>query len=446
MFLKLTDKMEQIENYKNTLGQIRTVMRFATPREERGRWNVRVEDPVYSEELQNLLDAETVEEEERVHDETLSEGEGGDLSSSSLTGITEAEITDADMEVPAMRNRVLRHDGAHEAANGEPALPGRDGGEEPAEEEESFELEETPMQRYQRYCQSGMEEVSDPEEWADIHYGFRHESDSEPGGASRRSRSRDDYDDGSNPQPKSMPRPLSQQVGRQAAMDRAMKIVDDRDASGAQPSSSVQAPSVGIMNKGNYYLSSIPMANLFNISPVPKAVEALEDYRWDLLMQGIGPENVVVHNCRNLSNAIPLQRDRAEREKNLRLLRNMQNLLVKFQSGSPEKWIEAAKRVISWINDDAGMANLGEAETEYGSPRRYAEEGEEEEETDDSDHSQPGDRDDPEGPEDDRGDYDHDDDDAHRGGGYGGIGGSGNHHDRVAGRPSSGAMTRRSAG
>ena len=218
-----------------------------------------------------------------VYDETLSEG---DDRQPSMIARVDAEITAADVEVPAMRNRVLRHDGAHEAAEaGEPDQPGQDEGGDPAEEdEESFELEETPMQRYQRYCQSGMEEVSDPDEWADIHYGFGPDRDSEPGGASTRSRSRDDYDDGSNPQPKSMPRPLSQQVDRQVAMEVAMKMADDREASGAQPSSST--PSIGIMNEGNYYLSSIPVANFFGISPVPKAVEALEDYRWDLLMQG----------------------------------------------------------------------------------------------------------------------------------------------------------------
>ena len=213
-----------------------------------------IEEAAYSTELQNLLDAETVEEENMVYDETLSEG--GDEQPSMIARVG-AEITAADVEVPAMRNRVLRHDGAHEAAAGEPDQPGQDEGGDPAEEdEESFELEETPMQRYQRYCQSGMEEVSDPDEWADTHYGVGPDRDSEPGRASTRSRSRDDYDDGSNPQPKSTPRPLSQQVDRQVAMEVAMKMADDREASGAQPSSST--PSIGIMNKGNYYLSSIP--------------------------------------------------------------------------------------------------------------------------------------------------------------------------------------------
>ena len=275
-------------------------------------------------------------------------------------------------------------------------------------------------------------------------YGFAPDGSSETCGATTGSRSRDDYDDGSNPQPKSMPGPSSRQVDRRVAMEVAMKMADDRDASGAQPSSSMEPPTLGIMNNGNFYLSSVPMANFFCIMPVPKAPDALDDYRWDLLMQGIGPENVVVHNCRGLSNSIPLQRDQAERAKMLRLLRNLQNLLVKFQSGNMERWIEAAERVRSWLNDDCDIDFFEEPEAEIGSPQGHAEEGEEEERTDDSDHSQPGDRDDPEGPEE-RRDYDYDDDEEHRDGGYGSIGGSGVLHARVAGRPSSSALPTRSA-
>ena len=100
--------------------------------------------------------------------------------------------------------------------------------------------------------------------------------------------------------------------------------------------------------------------------PVPRAPDALDDYRWDQLqlMQGIGPENVVLHNCRGLSNSIPLQRDPVERARMLRLLRNLQNLLVKFQSGNPEKRIEAAEQVRWWLNDDCAMEFFEEAETE----------------------------------------------------------------------------------
>lgn len=56
IFLKLTNKMEQIEKYKNTLGQLRTVMRFATRRE----------NPIYRQEMQNLPNAETAGEEKRL--------------------------------------------------------------------------------------------------------------------------------------------------------------------------------------------------------------------------------------------------------------------------------------------------------------------------------------------------------------------------------------------
>ena len=36
------------------------------------------------------------------------------------------------------------------------------------------------------------------------------------------------------------------------------------------------------------------MANHFHILPVPREPLALDDYRWDLLGQGIGPEHLVV--------------------------------------------------------------------------------------------------------------------------------------------------------
>ena len=59
-----------------------------------------------------------------VYDEILSEGDDGQPS---MIARVDAEITAADAEVPAVRNRVLRHDGAHEAAEaGEPDQPGQD--------------------------------------------------------------------------------------------------------------------------------------------------------------------------------------------------------------------------------------------------------------------------------------------------------------------------------
>ena len=173
--------------------------------------------------------------------------------------------------------------------------------------------------------------------------------------------------------------------------------------------------------------------------PVPGAPDALDDYRWDQIMQGIGPESLVVLNCANLSNYIPLEQDPQEQRRLRRLLRNLQNLLVKFQSGRAELWIETAEQTKSWLDDDRHADFFfEEPDTEAGS---LAGEGEESE-TDD-DPSQPGDDQDDPGSADGRddgdgrgrSDYDYDEEYPD------GDGGSGEHHSRVAVRPSSSRLS-----
>ena len=189
-------------------------------------------------------------------------------------------------------------------------------------------------------------------------------------------------------------------------MNLAMDMIEAIENSGPSSSSGSQAMQ-GRINEENYFLSSVPMANFFSIMPVPREPVALDDYRWDMLGQGVGPENFVVINCRNLSNHIPMEMNLVERANQQRLLRHLQGLLVKFQSGVPEMWMEAAERVRAWIGSYRDVDFFDEVETQLGSPRH--EEGEEEENTDDDDQSesQPRDRD--------GRPYDYDDD----GGGHG---------------------------
>ena len=97
---------------------------------------------------------------------------------------------------------------------------------------------------------------------------------------------------------------------------------------------------------------------------------ALDDYRRKSFDAGIGPENLVVHNCRNLSQRIPLETDQSLRQRQLRLLRNLQNLLIKFQ-------LEAGEQVRAWVNDDGSVDFFEEADTDAGSSLH--EEGEENE-------------------------------------------------------------------
>lgn len=390
------------------------------------------------------------EEDQMSPDEEVSGAADGTLTSSRFESAGSAE---GDAEVSRLRRRVLQREGQNFAANGEdPDLPeGGDDGElggAEDEEDESFVVGKSPEQRYQRYIQSSMDEVSDPDEWCETHYGFATADDLGAGGATTRSRSREGSDGEEHPPTaKAMPKPLARNVERRVAMDRAMKMMEDERLSGVEPSTSEEPPLIGIMSDSNYFLSSIPTANFFHISPVPRAPDALDDYRWDLLMQGIGPEHLVVLNCNNLANFIHLEADPMEQRRLQRLLRNLQHLLVKCQSGGGELWIEAAGQTISWLNDGQDVDVLEEPDTEVGSTRH--EEGEEEEDAYTDDPSQPGDRDDQDHGDDGREShggsrsYDYDDvAHGHRGradGGSGGIGGSGEHLGGVAGSRGSGS-------
>lgn len=97
--------------------------------------------------------------------------------------------------------------------------------------------------------------------------------------------------------PTTMPKPRAKQVAGRIAMDTALDMAEAIENSGAGPSSSMEPRSLGVVNDSNYLLSSVPVANFFHVMPVPREPLALDDYRWDLLGQGIGPENLLVIKC-----------------------------------------------------------------------------------------------------------------------------------------------------
>jgi hypothetical protein len=120
---------------------------------------------LYCEELDGDPFAEHHEEEEPSPDETVADGEAEDPLNA--MGLTSAGSINGDVEAVGVR-RVLQAEGAHGAADGDEArVPdegGADDGREADDEDESFEVEETPAERYQRYLQSTKGEVSDPDE------------------------------------------------------------------------------------------------------------------------------------------------------------------------------------------------------------------------------------------------------------------------------------------
>ena len=169
LFLKLTSKMEELERCKFAL---KTVKEAIIMNEE--------DDPLCSEGGIFRQRGEDIEEEEEEKEKDP----------------FDEDVTMSDTELMSgciIRHRVAREEAQHTAANGD----GDEQGADYADSDESFAEEESPRNRYQRYLQSTMEEVSDPDDWCDIHYGHAtqvspvHEGEGKGSGAiSPRSRSR----------------------------------------------------------------------------------------------------------------------------------------------------------------------------------------------------------------------------------------------------------------
>eukprot|EP00435_Cladocopium_sp_Y103_P040753 s121_g11.t1 len=222
------------------------------------------------------------------------------------------------------------------------SLPGPDAaghGESDDDEDGNEELGETASERYRRYAQSTQEEVSDPDEWADVHYV------------------------------------LAAQRDRRLALERAEEMVnfadEDRERRGEQvsepsASSSASRPIPSEDNE-NYYQDSLGIARYYGTQLVPREPAAFEDFRWDLIMQGLGPETITVHNSRVLSNYVASCTNPAVRYQAQRLLRHLHGLMVLFQSKDAVRWISAAEGARGWLNADRDRTFFDQGSTEQGS-------------------------------------------------------------------------------
>eukprot|EP00435_Cladocopium_sp_Y103_P023304 s2901_g5.t1 len=283
------------------------------------------------------------------------------------------------------------------------ALPEPSVGADGAEDDEEWEEEsETRSQRYRRYCHSEMCEVSDPDEWADIHYG--------PRTSSQRSRSRSNETtpvSTSTPIPRSMPSILASQRDQRLAMERAEQAValgeEYRESRGMQQStsSSGSRPTRPLPSGDdeNFYQDSLSVTQYYGVGLVPREVSAFDDYRTDLLMQGLGPKTVIVHNARELSNYVASCANPPVRYQAQRLLRHLFGLIAMLQSRDQARWISAAESVRDWLEADRDWTFFDEGSTVQGSI--HGEEGEEEDRGEDDElvdpqdalsHAEPGDR------------------------------------------------------
>eukprot|EP00435_Cladocopium_sp_Y103_P025443 s995_g6.t1 len=307
-----------------------------------------------------------------------------------------------DREATPRRRRTFLHNGIHEASHGDDAEiledeaedeviaehrpePTNGGTDEDFEEEE----EETTSERRRRYMRDGQDEVSDPDEWADMHYGA---ASSRSSSLVIRSRSNDGT---STPRQRSMPAILAAQRDRRLALERAEEMVNHAESRrghrAEQPAMSSAGsrptPTLPTGDNENYYQDSFGVATFFQVGLVPRELSAFEDFRWDLIMQGLGPETVNVHNSRDLSRYAAMCTDPREHAQMQRLLRHLHGLLMMFQSRDPEQWISAAESVRDWLNAGRDWSFFDVGSTQHGS--NHPEEGEEETQREDDDTVDP---------------------------------------------------------
>ena len=132
----------------------------------------------------------------------------------------------------------------------------------------------------------------------------------------------------------------------------------------------------------NFFHDSMEIAEYYSIGLVPRDAAAFDDWRWDLIMQGVGPETILVNNSRELSRYIATCTDISQRAALQRLLRSLHSLMVMFQSGNPNLWIDAAFNLKGWLECGRSVTYFELGSTDGGATN---EEGEEEENTDDDD-------------------------------------------------------------
>ena len=107
---------------------------------------------------------------------------------------------------------------------------------------------------------------------------------------------------------------------------------EDRERCGVrqvlQSSSSRPSRPIPSDDNENHYQDSVSLASFFHTGLVPRELSAFGNYRWELIGQGQGPETIVVHNSRGVSNFVASCMDPVERFQTQRSLRHLHGLLI----------------------------------------------------------------------------------------------------------------------
>ena len=99
------------------------------------------------------------------------------------------------------------------------------------------------------------------------------------------------------------------------------------------------------------------------MDPVPRDPNMLEDYRFEEINAGQGPETKLIREIREVRTWA--DRSLSMRQAGYRLLRHLQDLLVGLQSGDPELCAQAAREYRHYCEDGHNLYYWG-AQTEAG--------------------------------------------------------------------------------
>ena len=99
------------------------------------------------------------------------------------------------------------------------------------------------------------------------------------------------------------------------------------------------------------------------MGPVPRDPNMLEDYRFEAINAGQGPERKLIRETREVRTWA--DRNLSMRQAGYRLLQHLQDLLVGLRSGDPELYPQAAREYRHFCEDGHNLY-FWDAQTEAG--------------------------------------------------------------------------------
>ena len=260
-------------------------------------------------------------------------------------------------------------------------------------EEEEEEEEESPRSRWRRYVQSGQDEVSEPDEWADIHCG-----PSTPISTPRKQRSRPRETPmctQSTPMPRAMQKVFAYRRDQRLVGERGEDMVRHaeseqerrgvRQAGGKRgskgsASSSMMATTVSLgataNDNQNHFADSYSVAQCFDMGMVHAMMQPSMIIVGTWSCKEWGQKQFWSTTAESSTRSLPrawilwsvwLCND---------LLRHLHGLMVKFQWKDPLQWIDAVFLLKDWLQAERDWSFFDEGSTENGSEKH--EEGKEE--------------------------------------------------------------------